>query len=136
MSEKTSENGVQMALDAAPEGARARMQELRALIHKVAKDCAAGPLTETLKWGQPSWLTEATKSGTTIRMGAVGEDQVALYVHCQTSLVDRYRQQFPDEFAYEGNRAVLIPATGDVPEEPLRRVIGQALTYHRDKKQK
>ena len=113
---------------------REAMARIRALVLDVADEVSAGPLTEALKWGQPSWLTEATGAGTTLRMGAVGDDRLALYVHCQTDLLGRYRTQFPEVFEFEGNRAVLVPLDGDWPELPLRAVIGQALTYKRDKK--
>lgn len=118
-----------------PDTAQARMRTLRALILAVARDCGAGPLTETLKWGEPAWLTERTKSGTTLRMGwkPGRPDHLALLVNCRTDLVDRYRARFPTEFTYEGDRAVLVPVAGPVADEPLRRVIAMALCYHRDR---
>lgn len=49
-----------------PAGMRKRLLALRALVLDVAaKTEGVGPLTETLKWGQPSYLTDETKSGTT-----------------------------------------------------------------------
>ncbi len=118
----------------ASERQRVSMTALRELVQNVAAEVEAGPLTETLKWGQPSWLTEATGAGTTLRMGTVDADRVALFVHCQTDLVDRYRTQFPEVFEYDGTRAVIVPPDTDWPEVPLRAVIGQALTYKRDRK--
>ena len=127
---------VKAVFAAAPEGARRRMVMLRAVIFEVAAAQEVGPLTETLKWGEPAWLTEASGAGTTLRMGwkPARPDHVGLFVNCQTDLVDRYRAEFPDVFEYDGNRAVWVPVDGDVPEVPLRWVVAQALTYHRDKR--
>ena len=61
---------VAAAYDEIPEAARACLLSARALIFEAARDAGVGALTETLKWGQPSYLTEASK--------AVGE--ITLYV--------------------------------------------------------
>ena len=60
---------------------------LRTLIFDVASDTdSVGELTETLKWGQPSYLTEKTKSGSTIRIGREKktDGDYAIYFKCQT----------------------------------------------------
>src|SRR3990167_3950069 len=63
------DTALEAAWNAFPAPARACLENLRPLIHvTAAKPPAAGPLTETLKWGEPAFLTEATKSGTTIRL--------------------------------------------------------------------
>ena len=112
-----------------------RLRVLRAQIFAAAEATQTGPLTETLKWGQPAYLTEATKSGTTIRLGwsAARPEVCALYVHCQTALLDRYRARFPQEVGYDGNRAVLIPVAGPYAEAAVQQMAAMALTYHRDK---
>ncbi len=125
---------VAAAFAAFPEGAGARLSEIRELIFDVAQAEKVGPLTETLKWGQPSYLTEATKSGTTIRLGQADDDRVALYVHCQTTLVDQYRERYADALSFDGNRAVLIPIKGPLPADALAGAITLALTYHRAKR--
>ena len=107
-----------------------RLLHLRALIYQTAEATGATPLTETLKWGQPAYLPPK-RMGTTIRLGTQGGTP-ALFVHCQTDLVGRWRTLFPTEFAYDGNRAVLIP--DDAPEPALAHIIAMALTYHRDKR--
>lgn len=119
-----------------PEGPRARLMEIRSLILNVALDAEIGTLTETLKWGEPAYLPARPRVGTTIRLGwsaALGPD-CALYVPCQSNLVDRYRQTCPTEFAYDGDRAVRIPVAAPLAAAPLRRMITMALRYHRDKK--
>lgn len=92
-----SEPRVAAVFDAYPDDVRARLLALRALILAVAVEDDVGPIEETLKWGQPSYLTRSG-SGTTIRIDqdkALGGD-FALFVNCQTTLVDEWRDRFPD----------------------------------------
>ncbi|MGV8832172.1 MAG: DUF1801 domain-containing protein [Devosia sp.] len=117
-----------------PSQTREALLRLRALILETAATTAGvGPLEETLKWGQVSYLTTQSGSGTTIRLDSDKQSgQAALYVHCQTDLLSRYRALYPDEFAYQGDRAVVLPPVPDVAA--LRHVIALALTYHAAKK--
>ena len=74
---------VEAAFGAALEGARAGLLRLREQIFAVAEDTPGTmPLTETLKWGQPAYLT-ANKVGTTLRLGAPKDGGYALYVHAR-----------------------------------------------------
>jgi len=128
---------VAAAFDALPEEARARLIRLRALILETAAATAGvGPITETLKWGEPAYLTEASKSGSTIRLGVTkGEPpRGAIYFNCKTTLVEEYRAAFSDVLAFEGNRAVLLDPTRPPPEQALVQMFAMALTYHRRKR--
>ena len=63
---------VAAAFSAFPERIRARLLEARDLIFEIAAGIeGVGPLTETLKWGEPAYLTEATGSGSTHSTGLV-----------------------------------------------------------------
>jgi hypothetical protein len=97
-----------------------------------------GALEETLKWGQPSYLTPETKSGSTIRIDRhkSGDGRTALFFHCQTHLVDTFREIFRDDLEFESNRAIVLDAGDALPEEALRHCIAMALTYHLNKKTK
>ena len=80
-----------------PKPLKARLLALRRLILDTAKKTeGVGVLEEALKWGQPSYLTTATKSGSTIRIDRVkaSADQYALYFHCQTDLVATFRELY------------------------------------------
>jgi hypothetical protein len=76
-------------------------------------------------------LTPETKSGSTIRIDQVkpDADQVAVYFHCQTNLVETFRELYP-KLTYSGNRAILLDASSKLPEAELRHCVGLALTYH------
>ncbi len=128
---------VAAVFDAYPAALRRKLMALRQLIFETAAATeGVGPLTETLKWGQPSYLTQQSRSGTTIRIdGIKGEaGQYGLYVHCQTSLLDTYRELYPGKLDYVGTRCVKFGAGEKPPKAVLRHCIALALTYHRRKK--
>ena len=57
-----------------------------------------------------------------------------MYFHCQTTLVDTFKEIFRDDFKFEGNRAIVFEKTDQVPVKELRHCISLALTYHLNKK--
>jgi hypothetical protein len=119
-----------------PPSVRKKILALRRLIFETADATeGVGPITETLKWGQPSHLIEASRSGTTIRLGwkASAPTQYAMYVHCQTHLVDSFRTLFPRDLTFEDNRAIVFQLDDTLAKEPLSGCIAMALTYHRQK---
>ena len=116
---------------------RARLLALRRLIFDTAKTTkGVGRLEETLKWGQPSYLTAETKSGSTIRIDQVKStaNQYAVYFHCQTDLVETFRELYPEEFRFGGNRSIILNAEDEISEPALRHCLALALTYHLNKK--
>ena len=122
------------ALSVFPKHVRRRLLEVRDLIFETATDIeGVGPLTETLKWGEPAYLTEATRRGTTIRLGwfRSSDRECAVLFNCRSSLVDDFRERFPGVFIYERNRAILLDAREPLPKAQLSACLGMALTYHR-----
>ena len=87
--------------------------------------------------GEPAYLTQESKSGSTLRLGlAKGvPPRCALYFNCKTSLVDEFRSVFPDAFSFEGARAVLLDPDRPIPAAALAQCIAAALTYHRRRRQ-
>ncbi|MHA7772808.1 DUF1801 domain-containing protein [Roseibium sp. M-1] len=122
-------------IESYPADISAALLELRTLILETAQQLdAAGEIEETLKWGQPSYLTVRPKTGTTIRIdrdsSAAGD--VALYVNCQSSLVSDWRALFP-ELTYGGDRSVHFKLSDPLPEGQIRQMVTMALTYHKAK---
>lgn len=116
-----------------PARVRSRLLVLRELIFATAAQTeGVGPLEETLKWRQPSYVTASTNTGTTIRLDAIPSrpGDYALYFHCQTTLVGTFRQRFGTLFRYEGNRALLFSVSDRLPRKELRECLTLALTYH------
>lgn len=119
-----------------PPDIRAALLRLRRLILETAEATeGVGAVQETLKWGQPSYLTPQSGSGTPIRIDRVrsAPGRYALYVHCQTDLIASLRARYPDGLTYEGDRAIVFDRDDDIPEDILRHAIALALTYHRRK---
>jgi hypothetical protein len=111
-----------------PDVARARQ-----LIFETAAGLeGVGRLEETLRWGEPAYLT-TTRSGSTIRIDRRRKHpkEYAMYFHCRTNLVDPFRSAFPDTFTFEGTRAIVFDEGDRVPVRELAVCISTALTYHR-----
>jgi Domain of unknown function (DU1801) len=128
-----SDPAVDAVFGAYPKPLKARLLALRRLIlDTAAATKGVGALQETLRWGQPSYLTATTKSGSTIRIDRVkaSVNQYAVYFHCQTDLVATFRELYPKELTTAGNRAIIFSADDDIPEAALRHCLGLALTYH------
>lgn len=127
-----SDSAVDAVFSAYPRPVKSKLQALRRLIFDTAKNTrGVGPLDETLKWGQPSYLTTESKSGSTVRIDQVKAEpgQYAVYFHCQTDLVETFRELYP-KLRYGGNRCIMLDAKDRLPEAELRHCVALALTYH------
>lgn len=115
-----------------PKPAQRVFRALRRVLFETAQGIAGvGPVTETLKWGEPAYLTEASRSGSTVRLAWQAREPASfgVYFNCQTTLVDDFRTRYP-ELPFVGNRALLLPLDTPLPEEALADCFGAALTYH------
>lgn len=116
-----------------PEFVLPNMQYLRELIIETASSIEGlTELEETLKWGEPSYLT---KHGSTIRMDwkAKKPEQYAMYFQCTSSLIATFRVLYKDVFTFEGSRAILFKLQDKIPEAEVKQCIQLALTYHKVK---
>lgn len=122
-----------------PEKMREKLMFLRQLIFETAAATeGVGELDETLKWGEPSYLTPKTKSGSTVRIDwkKINEGQYAMYFKCTTNLVETFREKYPTEFKFGGNRSIIFNEEDEIPVKELSDCIALALTYHLNKKSK
>jgi Domain of unknown function (DU1801) len=120
-----------------PPEVRKRMLALRALIfHVAASTDGVGELQETLKWGEPAYVTAETKTGSTVRMDwkAKRPDTYSVYFNCNTGLIDRFTNMFPTEFRFEGNRAIVFTLKDRLAKDALAVCIAASLTYHATKR--
>lgn len=126
------------AFDVFPAPIGKRLLQVRALIFATAAaHDEVGRLTETLKWGEPAYLTGETGSGSTIRLGRLKDsERAAILFNCRTTLVDTFRERFPDQFEYRQTRALLLPVSGALPKQELAVCLWLALTYHLDRRSK
>jgi hypothetical protein len=130
---------VAAVFEAYPPKIRRKLLALRELILDVAASTeGVGEVEETLKWGEPAYLTSATKSGATIRIDwkPRAPAQYAMYLHCQTDLVANFRAMFSETLEFEGNRSIVLDEEAELPVEPLSFCIAAALRYHLDKKER
>lgn len=113
-----------------PEDIRRQLLKLRQLIIDTAAEInEIQVIEETLKWGQPGYLT---KTGSTIRIDwkESQPDQLGMYFHCKTKLIDTFKELYPDKFQFEGNRAIMFKVNQDIPVNELRHCISLSLNYH------
>jgi hypothetical protein len=115
------------AFRAYPAPLRAKLERLRKIILDTARKMDGVAVEETLKWGQPAFLS---KGGSTIRIDATKDGGAAMYFICHTDLIATFRELYP-ELDYEGNRAILLGARDKIPEDALRHCISLALTYRK-----
>jgi len=127
---------VSRAFGALPGPIGRRLLQVRDLIFATAAaHDDVGQLTETLKWGEPAYLTDETGSGSTIRLGRLKDSEHAVILfNCKTTLVDAFRERFPDRFEYRQTRALLLPVAGKLPKQELSVCLSLALTYHLDRR--
>jgi hypothetical protein len=106
--------------------------DVRELIFEVAaSDLRIDAIEETLRWGEPAYLTTKSKTGSTIRLGIEKHSgKPALFFNCKTTLVEEFRQKFGADLSYSKNRAVLLDGELTELEPALNHCIAAALTYH------
>jgi Domain of unknown function (DU1801) len=130
---------VARAFEAYPPGMRSKLLALRELIFRTAASTpGVGQLEETLKWGEPAYLTSNSGSGSTVRIDWKKSEptEYAMYFNCQTTLVETFKSLFPGEFKFEGNRAIVFHESEAVPTDALAFCVAAALTYHLQSKVK
>jgi len=115
-----------------PNHVLSKIGELRGLILESATELEeVNSLEETLKWGEPSYLT---KTGSTIRIDwkEKAPEKYAVYFKCTSKLIPTFKELFGDIFSYEGNRAIVFRLDEEIPRE-LKTCIKSALLYHKVK---
>ncbi len=119
---------VKNVIDTYPMEIQPKIMQLRQLIFSVAKESDL-TLRETLKWNEPSYLS---KDGSTIRIAwrKLFPNQYGIFFNCKTSLIETFKEIYPQEFTFEGNRAIIFELDEDVPEQELKTCIALSLNYH------
>ena len=131
--ELISDPRVKEVFDKYPGSVKSQMLKLRDLVISAASDIVElDKLEETLKWGEPSYLT---KHGSTVRIDwkEKSPEQYAIYFKCTSKLVPTFRAVYKHKFKFEGNRAMVFNLNDEIPEPELKHCISMALTYHKIK---
>ncbi|KAB7614359.1 DUF1801 domain-containing protein [Amylibacter sp. SFDW26] len=118
---------VQAAYDKLPAASQKGALMLRDLIYQTAHELPeTPPLTECLRWGQPSYITP---KGSTLRIGVPKSGAFALYAHCQSTIISQFALTFGNEYKFDGNRAVIFDGIDEIDAKQLKLLIKHALTY-------
>jgi len=120
---------VSEVFDSYPDALGEKLLVFRQLIFDTASEIGVDDLDETLKWGEPSYLT---KNGSTIRIAwrKSKPNQYGIFFNCKTSLIETFKELYRDIFTFEGNRAIVFKLDDAVPTEALKHCIQLSLRYH------
>lgn len=120
---------VQQKFETYPANIKQKLLVLRETILLIADELSLTDLQETLKWGEPSYLT---KRGSTIRFDWKEKypQQFCIYFNCKTPLVDTFKELYSDRLKFEGNRAIVIDINESMAWPELKHCIALSLRYH------
>ncbi|WP_022939929.1 DUF1801 domain-containing protein [Psychromonas hadalis] len=123
------ELSVQQKFERYPSEVKTILLALREVIFAVVNEQNISCLKETLKWGEPSYVT---KFGSTIRFDWKQKypEQFAVYFNCKTSLVATFKELYGDSLKFAGNRAIVFNIHDTIPLSELKHCIALALRYH------
>lgn len=115
-----------------PAEAQLKFAHIRTLILDVGADADIGPLTESLKWGQPAWRPDRPRTGSTLRLNWSDKlpQTLALFVDCKTTLAADMLAAYPHDFQYESNRAMRMQLNTPLPEGAIAHLAHATFTYH------
>jgi len=130
---KIEDPAVGAVFDNYPAEIKHKMMTLRQLILDTASETeGVTALEETLKWGEPSYLT---KGGSTIRIDwkQSRPNEYAMYFNCKSKLIDTFKELYRDALTFDGNRAIVFNVDDEIPANELKHCVALALTYHKIK---
>lgn len=109
---------------------RGKIEEVRRLIFAVAQQKQLGEITESLKWGELSYVC---KYGSPIRLDwkAKYPEQLSVFFNCNTVLVETFREIFGDRLNLVGKRELVLQLDVAIPEPELTTCFTMALQYHK-----
>ena len=118
-----------------PTEAQLKFAQIRTLILDTAARADVGPLTESLKWGQPAWRPNRPRTGSTLRLNWSDKmpQTLALFVDCKTTLAADIFAAYPNDFQYETNRAMRMALNAPLPESAITHLVHATFTYHQNR---
>lgn len=107
--------------------------EIRALIYDTAKIEGTEIIEENLKWGEPSFKAP---NGTPIRIDWKEKTPNKFYIffNCSTIMIETCKVLYDSELIFEGNRAIVLNLTDEIPKQILQHCFSLAIKYHNLKK--
>ncbi len=112
-----------------PDEAKQTFLEIYEIVAEVVLSQSPTKIELTTKWNEPAFVPTG-KIGTTLRIAwnKKSPNIIKLLVHCRTSLIERWRVQFP-QFECEGNRALCLEIDQPIPKEVVRFCAESAFNY-------
>ncbi|WP_300031186.1 hypothetical protein [uncultured Roseobacter sp.] len=116
-----------------PAPARRAFEDIRTTVLDAASEVPDLRVVETLKWGEPSWLPENRRTGSTLRAAwkPALPDQISLFVNCNSAISATILEIYPTAFVYGRNRALRMPLSAPLPTEAIAHCAVLTLTWHR-----
>ena len=126
------DESVKLKFDSYPNDIAIQLKSLRTLIFKKAKEEGIDDLIETLKWGEPSYVSII---GSAIRLDwkPKSPQNYCIYFNCKTTLVETFRELYGDIFSFEGNRAIVFKLGNKLPIKEIAQCISMSLRYKKIK---
>lgn len=127
------DENVRRKIESYPDKVSAFAILIRELIYKTAEAEGTNILEESLKWGEPSYKAP---NGTPIRMDwkEDSSDKFYIFFNCKTVLIETYKTIYGTRLFFEGNRAIVLNLSDELPREILQHCFSLALKYHSLKK--
>lgn len=114
-----------------PSTVNRELLDLRKLILEVVrKDKDIDFIEETLKWGEPSFLTKTSGSTLRIDWKERNPNYISIFVNCRTKLISIFKDLYPNDFEYVGNREIRLPLGGKYSKNKLKKCIELVLKYN------
>ncbi|WP_284244252.1 DUF1801 domain-containing protein [Thalassotalea insulae] len=119
---------MQVKLESYPHAIKPLILELRQLIFTVANELQLGEIDETIKWGELSYQVQ---NGSPVRIDwkAKTQEHYYLFFHCQTKLIDTFRELYSDSLTFQANRAIVLNIDEKLPEKAVRHCLELAMQY-------
>ena len=80
---------------------------------------------------RPPHLAQQERQPRAHRREKAAPSRFAMCFNCQTDLIETFVTLFPNDFSFEGRRAIVFDAADAVPRDALAFCIAAALTCHR-----
>jgi len=115
-----------------PQQAQTRFLQIHQLMLDIAKQSDLGVVEESIKWGEPSFVT---KQGSPVRIAwkESSPEQIRIFFICTTRLVDTFRELYDDTLDLHENRAIHLQLKDPLPTPELGHCLQMAFNYHQVK---
>lgn len=114
-----------------PPKALVELKKLRELVLKIANsNDDIDFIGEDLKWGEPSFITKSSGSTLRIDWKPKNPEYISLFFNCKTKLISIFKEIYPTEFEYIGEREIRLPLAKKYPIKKLSKCIELSLKYN------